>query len=288
MRSSFTCLLALSLSLATLARAESGREGIERFDDPDGGGFWQMLRSVPLAGVEILPHDGRVRVAESQRLDGPSVAVRSVIEAITAPGTDAPPGSQSPLGALCADTAPDGDDVRAAVGSNRPAPADEAWWQSAVVYQVYPRSFADSNGDGVGDLPGILAHLDHIAGLGIDVIWLSPVYRSPQTDNGYDISDYQGVDPLFGTLDDLDELIRAVHERGMKLVMDLVVNHTSDEHRWFQESRSSRDNPHRDYYHWWPAERGTPAHRWSFFDEEGSAWRYDFTAKKTSGFTLIV
>ncbi|HKY56561.1 MAG TPA: alpha-glucosidase [Aeromicrobium sp.] len=147
--------------------------------------------------------------------------------------------------------------MRAAVGSNRPAPADEAWWQSAVVYQVYPRSFADSNGDGVGDLPGILAHLDHIAGLGIDVIWLSPVYRSPQTDNGYDISDYQGVDPLFGTLDDLDELIRAVHERGMKLVMDLVVNHTSAEHPWFVESRRSRTGSKSDWYFWRDAKPGT-------------------------------
>ena len=124
------------------------------------------------------------------------------------------------------------------------------WWQSAVVYQVYPRSFADSDGDGVGDLGGILQRLDHLERLGVDVVWLSPVYRSPMADNGYDISDYQDVDPLFGTLGQLDELIAAVHARGMKLIMDLVVNHTSDAHEWFAESRSSRDNPKRDWY-WW-------------------------------------
>ena len=113
-------------------------------------------------------------------------------------------------------------------------PAD--WWRTAVVYQVYPRSFADSDGDGVGDLPGITSHLDHLERLGIDVLWLSPVYRSPMDDNGYDISDYQDVDPLFGTLADLDALIAGCHARGIRLVMDLVVNHTSDEHPWFVES----------------------------------------------------
>ena len=123
-----------------------------------------------------------------------------------------------------------------------------------MVYQIYPRSFADSDGDGVGDLRGILAHLDHLERLGVDVIWLSPVYRSPMDDNGYDISDYTDIDPLFGTLADLDELIAALHARGMRLVMDLVVNHTSDEHPWFIESRSSRDNPKRDWY-WWRGPR---------------------------------
>ena len=121
-------------------------------------------------------------------------------------------------------------------------------WRQWVVYQVYPRSFADSSGDGVGDLRGVLAHLDHLQRLGTDVVWLSPVYRSPMDDNGYDISDYTDVDPLFGTLADLDELIAELHARGMRLVMDLVVNHTSDEHPWFAESRSSRDNPKRDWY----------------------------------------
>ena len=110
---------------------------------------------------------------------------------------------------------------------------DSTWWKSAVVYQIYPRSFADSDGDGIGDLNGITAHLDHLVALGVDVLWLSPIYPSPQDDNGYDIRDYQDVDPLFGSLADLDRLLEALHERGMKLVMDLVVNHTSDEHPWF-------------------------------------------------------
>ena len=121
--------------------------------------------------------------------------------------------------------------------SCRPVERTDDWWKSAVVYQIYPRSFADSNGDGTGDIPGIIAHLDYLAELGVDVVWLSPVYASPMDDNGYDISDYQDVDPLFGTLEDLDELIAGLHERGIKIVMDLVVNHTSDEHPWFVESR---------------------------------------------------
>ncbi len=126
------------------------------------------------------------------------------------------------------------------------------WWTSAVVYQIYPRSFADGNGDGIGDLPGARAHLDHIARLGADVVWLSPVYRSPMDDNGYDISNYEDVDPLFGTMADLEGFIADAHARGIKVVMDLVVNHTSDEHPWFLESRSSRDNPKRDWYWWRP------------------------------------
>ncbi len=133
------------------------------------------------------------------------------------------------------------------------------WWQSAVVYQIYPRSFADGDGDGIGDLAGIVSHLDYLARLGVDVIWLSPVYRSPQDDAGYDISDYQDIDPLFGTLAEFDQLLDAVHERGMKLVMDLVVNHTSDEHPWFVESRSERDNPKRDWYWWRPPRPGHQA-----------------------------
>ena len=124
------------------------------------------------------------------------------------------------------------------------------WWTSAVVYQVYPRSFADSDGDGVGDLNGITSRLEHLERLGVDVIWLSPVYASPQADNGYDISDYQAIDPVFGTLEDFDRLVAEVHARGMKLVMDLVVNHTSAEHPWFVESRSSKHNRKRDWY-WW-------------------------------------
>jgi oligo-1,6-glucosidase len=186
--------------------------------------------------------------------------------------------------------------VRAAAGSTDVQAPDEAWWQSAVVYQIYPRSFADSNGDGIGDLPGILEHLDYIADLGIDVIWLSPVYRSPQDDNGYDISDYQDIDPLFGTLDDLDKLVGAVHERGMKLVMDLVVNHTSDEHPWFVQSRRSRSGSKADWYFWRDARPGTVAGQpgsepnnwgaafsgsaWQWSAERGQFYLHLFSAKQ--------
>jgi len=166
----------------------------------------------------------------------------------------------------------------------RPEPADPdrpAGWRRWVVYQVYPRSFADSDGDGVGDLRGVLDHLDYLARLGVDVVWMSPVYASPMDDNGYDISDYTDVDPLFGTLADLDELIAELHARGMKLVMDLVVNHTSDEHPWFTESRSSRDNPKRDWY-WWRDARpgsmpGTPGAEPTNWESHfsGPAWTWD-------------
>jgi oligo-1,6-glucosidase len=151
---------------------------------------------------------------------------------------------------------------------------DAAWWKSAVVYQIYPRSFADSNGDGIGDLNGIIGRLDYVKDLGVDVIWLSPVYRSPQADNGYDISDYLDVDPLFGTLAELDALLAKVHRLGMKLVMDLVVNHTSDEHGWFLESRSSRDNAKRDWYLWRDARDGVEPNNWSSVFG-GSAWQWD-------------
>ena len=154
-------------------------------------------------------------------------------------------------------------------------------WRRWVVYQVYPRSFADSDGDGVGDLRGVLARLGHLQRLGVDVIWLSPVYRSPMDDNGYDISDYQDIDPVFGTLADFGELLAAVHSRGMKLIMDLVVNHTSDEHPWFVESRASRDNPKRDWY-WWRDPRpgvtaGTPGAEPTNWESafSGPAWQWD-------------
>ncbi len=162
-------------------------------------------------------------------------------------------------------------------------PANPPWWTSAVVYQVYPRSFADSDGDGVGDINGIRGKLDHLADLGVDVVWLSPVYRSPQDDNGYDISDYRDVDPVFGTLADLDALIAEAHDRGIKVVMDLVVNHTSDEHPWFVESRSSTTNPKRDWYWWRDPREGTaagdpgaePTNWVSFFS--GPSWELDET-----------
>ncbi|HEY3260973.1 MAG TPA: alpha-glucosidase [Pseudonocardiaceae bacterium] len=155
------------------------------------------------------------------------------------------------------------------------------WWRRAVVYQIYPRSFADGDGDGIGDLPGIATRLDYLAELGVDVLWLSPVYPSPQDDAGYDISDYQDIDPVFGTLAQFDELLAATHERGMKLVMDLVVNHTSDEHPWFAESRSSPDSPKRDWYWWRPPRPGMnagdpgaePTNWYSFFS--GPAWQLD-------------
>ncbi len=129
------------------------------------------------------------------------------------------------------------------------------WWKEAIVYQVYPRSFKDSNGDGVGDLKGITSKLDYIQGLGVNVIWLSPHYDSPNADNGYDIRDYRKVMAEFGTMADFDELLKGVKQRNMKLILDLVVNHSSDEHAWFVESRKSKDNPYRDYYIWRPRQR---------------------------------
>ena len=164
-------------------------------------------------------------------------------------------------------------------------------WRRWVVYQIYPRSFADSDGDGVGDLRGVLRRLDYLERLGVDVIWMSPVYRSPMDDNGYDISDYQDIDPLFGTLADLDELIAELHARNMRLIMDLVVNHTSDEHPWFEQSRSSQDNPKRDWYWWRDARPGTtpgtpgaePTNWESHFS--GSTWTWD---EKTGQYYLHI
>ncbi len=155
--------------------------------------------------------------------------------------------------------------------------ADKKWWKEAIVYQIYPRSFKDSNGDGVGDLRGIIEKLDYIEELGVTAVWLNPIYSSPNADNGYDVSDYQNIMTEFGTMADFDELLNGLHERKIKLVMDIVVNHSSDQHEWFKQSRSSRDNPYRDYYHWWPAEKGKPNYRYSLFDENGDAWKYDAT-----------
>ncbi len=153
---------------------------------------------------------------------------------------------------------------------------ERAWWKEAVVYQIYPRSFMDSNGDGIGDLNGITSRLDYLKELGVDVLWLSPVYQSPNDDNGYDISDYQAIMEEFGTMEDFDRMLEEIHRRGMKLVMDLVVNHTSDEHAWFVESRKSKDNPYRDYYIWREGKDGKEPNNWgSCFS--GSAWEYDDT-----------
>jgi oligo-1,6-glucosidase len=181
-------------------------------------------------------------------------------------GTVSPAGTVSPSGTV--------------TGGGR-ATDEGPWWRNAVIYQVYPRSFADSDGDGSGDLAGIITKLDYLSALGVDVVWVSPFYPSPQDDNGYDISDYTAVDPLFGTLADFDELVAQLHARGMKLVIDVVINHTSDEHPWFAESARSADNPKRDWYWWRPPRDGMrpgvpgaePTNWISFFSEP--AWRLD-------------
>lgn len=162
-------------------------------------------------------------------------------------------------------------------------PSPRAWWKSAVVYQIYPTSFFDSNGDGIGDLNGIHAKLDYLKDLGVDVLWLSPIYRSPLADMGYDVSNYRDIDPRYGTLEDWDNLLRGVHQRGMKLMMDLVANHTSDEHEWFLQSKSGKDNPKRDWYIWRPGKqvdgKQLPPNNWkSVF--QGSAWDYDENTKE--------
>src|SRR5690606_16667212 len=153
--------------------------------------------------------------------------------------------------------------------------ATKDWWRGAVIYQIYPRSFMDTNGDGVGDLPGIAERLDYVASLGVDAIWVSPFFRSPMADFGYDISDQRDVDPLFGTLDDFDRLLEKAHRLGLKVMIDQVFSHTSDQHPWFQESRRSRDNPRADWYVWADAkDDGTPPNNWmSLFG--GVAWRWE-------------
>lgn len=151
---------------------------------------------------------------------------------------------------------------------------EQPWWKNAVVYQIYPRSFQDSNGDGIGDLRGIISRLDYLENLGVDAVWLSPVCRSPQDDNGYDISDYQDIDPVFGTLSDMEDLILEAKKRNIRIIMDLVLNHSSDEHRWFQEAKKGRDNPYHDYYVWRNGEEGTyPNDMKSVFG--GPAWEWE-------------
>ena len=151
--------------------------------------------------------------------------------------------------------------------------ATQPWWKSAVIYQIYPRSFMDANGDGIGDLPGVISKLDYLADLGINAIWLSPVFRSPQDDNGYDVSDYRDIDPLFGTLADMDRLIAEAKKRGIRIILDMVLNHSSDEHRWFLEAKKSRDNPYHDYYIWRDGKPDMPPNDMlSSFG--GSAWEW--------------
>ncbi|MCI8741440.1 MAG: alpha-glucosidase [Lachnospiraceae bacterium] len=158
----------------------------------------------------------------------------------------------------------------------------KTWWKEAVVYQIYTKSFYDTNGDGIGDLRGIIRKLDYIQSLGATVIWLNPVYKSPDVDNGYDISDYQSIDERYGTLEDFRELLAEAHKRGIRLIMDMVLNHTSDEHVWFQESRKSKDNPYRDFYIWRPARDGKEPNNWGnyFYEGRGSAWEYDETTQE--------
>jgi oligo-1,6-glucosidase len=163
--------------------------------------------------------------------------------------------------------------------SNQPPTAsnqipNRKWWKEAVVYQIYPRSFKDTNGDGIGDLKGITEKLDYIKSLGIDAVWLNPIFSSPNDDMGYDVSDYSNIMQEFGTMEDFDAMLKGFHDRKIKVVLDLVANHSSDEHKWFQEAKKSRDNPYRNYYHWWHEEDGKPPKRQSFFDAEGDGWQY--------------
>jgi len=158
--------------------------------------------------------------------------------------------------------------------SNVDSSIGRKWWKEAVLYQIYPQSFKDTDGDGFGDFKGVIEKLDYLQGLGINMVWMNPFFDSPMVDNGYDVSDYQSVLPRYGTMEDFEKMLNGMHERGIKFVLDMVVNHTSVEHEWFKQSRSSRDNPYRDYYHWWPAENGEPPYRYSLFDPDG-AWKYD-------------
>jgi oligo-1,6-glucosidase len=160
---------------------------------------------------------------------------------------------------------------------------DAKWWKEAVVYQIYPRSFKDSDGDGVGDIKGIISKLDYVKSLGVDMVWLNPVYSSPNKDNGYDISDYQNIMKEFGTMEDFDVLLKGFKDRNVKVFMDMVLNHCSDEHAWFKSARSSRQSPYYNYFHWWPAEKGIPPYRFSIFDEKADGWEYN---KATNSYYL--
>ncbi|MFH4969435.1 alpha-glucosidase [Gaetbulibacter sp. M240] len=164
------------------------------------------------------------------------------------------------------------------------AQAEEAanWWKEGVLYQIYPQSFKDTDGDGFGDFKGVIEKLDYLESLNIKMVWMNPFFKSPMVDNGYDVGDYRGILPRYGTMEDFDNMLDGMHEHGIKFILDMVVNHSSDEHEWFKQSRSSRDNPYRDYYHWWPAEKGEPPFRHSLFDPDG-AWTYD---EKTNAYYL--
>ncbi|MCB0524015.1 MAG: alpha-glucosidase [Saprospiraceae bacterium] len=151
---------------------------------------------------------------------------------------------------------------------------ERTWWKEGILYQIYPQSFKDTDGDGFGDFKGVIEKLDYIKSLGITMVWMNPFFESPLVDNGYDVADYRAIHPRYGSMEDFQKMLDGFHERGIKFVLDVVVNHSSNEHEWFKQSRSSRDNPYRDYYHWWPAEKGQPPYRHSLFDPEG-AWEYD-------------
>ena len=237
--------------------------GHRRPDRPRQGG--PALRVPPPAHAPLgIPPPDQPRAGRTQTGHDPTADIGEIRPLIT---TD-PPARKTRL-------------PRTALLGRLPAMTDDQWFREAVVYQIYPRSFQDSDGDGIGDVPGIISRLDYLQQLGVDVVWLSPIYTSPQDDNGYDIADYQDIDPTFGTLADVDELLAQAHARGIRIVMDLVVNHTSDEHPWFVESRSSKDNPKRDWYWWRTArdghtagEQGAEPTNWeSFFS--GPAWELD-------------
>jgi oligo-1,6-glucosidase len=150
----------------------------------------------------------------------------------------------------------------------------QTWWKEGILYQIYPQSFKDSDGDGFGDFKGVIEKLDYIDSLGVSIVWMNPFFDSPLVDNGYDVADYKAIHPRYGNMTDFQEMLNGFHKRGIKFVLDVVVNHSSDQHEWFKQSRSSRENQYRDYYHWWPAEKGTPPYRHSLFDPEG-AWEFD-------------
>ncbi|WP_452223896.1 glycoside hydrolase family 13 protein [Lacinutrix chionoecetis] len=158
----------------------------------------------------------------------------------------------------------------------------KAWWKEGVLYQIYPQSFKDANGDGFGDFRGVIEKLDYIESLGVTMVWMNPFFESPLVDNGYDVSNYRAIHPRYGTMEDFQEMLDGLHKRGIKFVLDVVVNHSSNQHEWFKQSSSSIDNKYRDYYHWWPAEKGTPPTRHSIFDPEG-AWQFD---AKTNAYYL--